>query len=157
MWDDFGEIAKDAFVAAVAEMGRDEMLDLIKDVSHGKGVNIVVSSHLLPDIEKTCDYVIVMQSGTVRSQETVARIRQTSHTQWDVELKLPSDGFAAALAKRDGTVVSALSNRYRVQFAEGFASPTRAVFEAAKEVGEQVRVFQHAQRTLEDAFLEALA
>jgi ABC-2 type transport system ATP-binding protein len=44
--------------------GRDEMLDLIKDISHGKGVNVVVSSHLLPDIEKTCDQVIVMQGGT---------------------------------------------------------------------------------------------
>jgi len=31
--------------------GRDEMLDLIRDISHAKGVNVIVSSHLLPDIE----------------------------------------------------------------------------------------------------------
>jgi ABC-type nitrate/sulfonate/bicarbonate transport system ATPase subunit len=37
--------------------GRDEMLDLIRDISHGKGLSVIVSSHLLPDIERTCDAV----------------------------------------------------------------------------------------------------
>ena len=43
--------------------GRDEMLALVRDISHGKGVNVLVSSHLLPDIERTCDQVIVMRDG----------------------------------------------------------------------------------------------
>lgn len=137
--------------------GRDEMLALIKDISHGKGVNILVSSHLLPDIEKTCDYVIVMQSGTVRTQETVKRIRQVSSTQWDVELKFPSEDYGAAVARQGGSMVSSLSNRYRIEFPEAFASPTQAVFKAADEIGAQVRVLQAAQRSLEDAFMEALS
>ncbi|MGI8924922.1 MAG: ABC transporter ATP-binding protein [Fimbriimonadales bacterium] len=136
--------------------GRDEMLALVKDISHGKGVNVVVSSHLLPDIERACDFVIVMQQGEVRSQDTVERFKSISQVQWDVELKIPADGFAAALAKQSGEVVSSLSYRYRVQFPEGFSQATRAVFAAALESGAQVRVFQPAQRTLEDAFLEAL-
>src|SRR5206468_9010873 len=45
--------------------GRDAMLDLIHDVSHGKGLSVVVSSHLLPDIERTCDSVVVMRRGQV--------------------------------------------------------------------------------------------
>src|SRR5512142_1241297 len=32
--------------------GRDDMLRLIRDISHGKGINVLVSSHLLPDIER---------------------------------------------------------------------------------------------------------
>jgi len=128
----------------------------VKDISHGKGVNVVVSSHLLPDIEKTCDFVIVMQKGEVRSQDTIARFKSVSQAQWDVELKLPTDGFEQALASRGGSVVSQLSYRYRVEFPEGFAQPTQAVFAAAAESGAQVRVLQPAQRTLEDAFLEAL-
>src|SRR5579864_8527678 len=43
--------------------GRDEMLNLVRDVSHGKGVNVLVSSHLLPDIERTCDAIVVMRQG----------------------------------------------------------------------------------------------
>src|SRR6185437_12830548 len=42
--------------------GRDDMLRLVRDISHGKGVNVIVSSHLMPDIEYTCDHVIVLRS-----------------------------------------------------------------------------------------------
>src|SRR5947199_7184488 len=51
--------------------GRDEMLALIRDISHGKGVNVIVSSHLLPDIERTCDQVIVMRNGRLATQGRV--------------------------------------------------------------------------------------
>ena len=136
--------------------GRDEMLALIKDISHGKGVNVVVSSHLLPDIEKTCDQVIVMHGGTLRAQETVKSIRVVGPSLFDIELKVPTDGFAEALEKRSAKIIHALSTRYRVEFPGDLPSPTQTVFEAARECGAQVRVFSHAQRTLEDAFLEAV-
>src|SRR5437868_8931616 len=47
---------------------RDDMLELVRDISHGKGVNVIVSSHLLPDIERTCDSVIVMRGGRIATQ-----------------------------------------------------------------------------------------
>lgn len=136
--------------------GRDEMLALIKDISHGKDVNVVVSSHLLPDIEKTCDQVIVMHGGTLRAQETVKSIRVVGPSLFDIELKVPTDGFAEALEIRSAKIIHALSTRYRVEFPGDLPSPTQTVFEAARECGAQVRVFSHAQRTLEDAFLEAV-
>ena len=43
--------------------GRDEMLELIRDLAHNKGVNLILSSHLLPDVEFTCDHVVVMDKG----------------------------------------------------------------------------------------------
>ena len=45
--------------------GRDEMLELIRDIAHNKGVNLILSSHLLPDVEYTCDHVVVLDKGTV--------------------------------------------------------------------------------------------
>ena len=74
----------------------------------------------------------------------------------DIELKVPTDGFAEALEKRSAKIIHALSTRYRVEFPGDLPSPTQTVFEAARECGAQVRVFSHAQRTLEDAFLEAV-
>ncbi len=46
--------------------GRDEMLELIRDLGHKKNVNLILSSHLLPDVEFTCDDVIVMDKGADR-------------------------------------------------------------------------------------------
>ena len=39
--------------------GRDEMLELIRDIAHNKGLNLILSSHLLPDVEFACDHVVV--------------------------------------------------------------------------------------------------
>ena len=39
------------------------MLELIRDLAHNKGVNLILSSHLLPDVEYTCDRVVVDRQG----------------------------------------------------------------------------------------------
>src|SRR5213594_3022770 len=67
--------------------GRDHMLHLIRDISHEKGVNVVVSSHLLPDIERTCDRVIVMQSGAIVTEGELSALRASGGTHVDVELR----------------------------------------------------------------------
>src|SRR2546423_1710196 len=82
--------------------GRDEMLDLIRDISHAKGVNCIVSSHLLPDIERTCDTVVVMRQGKIAAEGEVAALRKTTGVQVDVELQLPPEPFVAAMIKRGG-------------------------------------------------------
>ena len=53
--------------------GRDEMLELIRDLGHNKNVNLILSSHLLPDVEYTCDHVVVMDKGTSRRTGTDRR------------------------------------------------------------------------------------
>ena len=48
--------------------GRDEMLELVRDIAHNKGLNLILSSHLLPDVEYACDHVVVLDKGTVAAQ-----------------------------------------------------------------------------------------
>ena len=43
--------------------GRQEVLDLAHDLAHNKGMNLLFSSHLLPDVEAVCDYVVVLGSA----------------------------------------------------------------------------------------------
>jgi ABC-2 type transport system ATP-binding protein len=57
--------------------GRDEMLELIRDLAHAKGVNLILSSHLLPDVEFTCDHVVVLDKGRVVAQGTIADLKQS--------------------------------------------------------------------------------
>ncbi|HUK32424.1 MAG TPA: ABC transporter ATP-binding protein, partial [Vicinamibacterales bacterium] len=45
--------------------GRDELLALITDLGHGHGLSVIFSSHLLPDVERTCDAVVVLNAGVV--------------------------------------------------------------------------------------------
>ena len=48
--------------------GRDEMLELVRDLAHKKKINLILSSHLLPDVEYTCDRVVVLDKGRVVAQ-----------------------------------------------------------------------------------------
>ncbi len=137
--------------------GRDEMLALIRDISHGKGVNVVVSSHLLPDIERTCDQVIVMQRGQIVRQGQVAELRALTGTQFDVELRVAAPAFAAAVQARGATLVREMGNQYRFTLNGNSATEVgRMLFECARVSGAQVRGFRPAVRSLEDIFLEAM-
>ena len=55
--------------------GRDEMLELIRDLAHNKDVNLILSSHLLPDVEFTCDHVVVMDKGQVAAQGPIDELK----------------------------------------------------------------------------------
>lgn len=142
--------------------GRDEMLKLVRDLSHGKGVNVIVSSHLMPDIEQTCDHVIVLNKGQVARQGTLASLRATSDVQVEVELRFASEPFLEAMHRRGATVLQKDGSKARLGFKEQEGTPVptagrigRLLFEVARETGTQVRGFHLAQRSLEDVFVEA--
>lgn len=136
--------------------GRDEMLRLVRDVSHGKGVNVVVSSHLLPDIERVCDSVIVMRGGQVATQGSIASLRSTTGVQVDVDLRLASEPFLEAIRACGGLVVHQFGATCRLELPADTANPARLLFEAARKSGAQVRGFQSASRSLEEVFLGAV-
>lgn len=136
--------------------GRDGMLDLIRDVSHGKGISVVVSSHLLPDIERTCDSVIVMKGGKVRRQGPIQELRDTGLLSYEIELREFREEFVESIGHRGGTMASHHGTDIRVEFPLGTVGIGRLIFEAARESGAQVRRFRASQRSLEDIFMEAV-
>src|SRR4029079_19340542 len=69
--------------------GRDEMLELVRDLSHNKGVNVIVSSHLLPDVEYTCDDVVVMDKGRVATAGPMASLKQPRGQVFELRVKAP--------------------------------------------------------------------
>ncbi len=136
--------------------GREDMLELIRSVSHGKGVNVLVSSHLLPDIERVCDRIMVVMKGELRAEGTIKDLKRLEGHPVDVELREPSNAFVEALLKRGATVEPPRLSQYRVQSPGTPDTVAAMVLQAAKETGAQVRGFALAQRSLEEAFLEVL-
>ncbi|MGO8672811.1 MAG: ABC transporter ATP-binding protein [Capsulimonadaceae bacterium] len=136
--------------------GREEMLHLIRDISHGKGVNVIVSSHLMPDVEYCCDYVIVLRGGRVATRGAMAALRATNTVQVDVDLLAAVDAFETVLRKRGANAVRQAGTTYRVEVPAGAQMDIgRLLFEAGRESGAQVRGFRPALRSLDDVFIEA--
>lgn len=137
--------------------GREDMLELVRSVSHGKGVNVLVSSHLLPDIERVCDRVIVVMGGQLRTQGLIKDLKKLEGHPIDVDLREPSPAFVQVLQRMGASVMPPKFSTYRVTYPGLPEEVAKVVFTAAREAGAQVRGFSLAQRSLEEAFLEVIA
>ncbi|MBD3267701.1 ATP-binding cassette domain-containing protein, partial [bacterium] len=60
--------------------GRKDMLELIKDVSHNKGISVILSSHLLPDVEEVCDSVMVLFKGKLAKTGKINDLKKLAQT-----------------------------------------------------------------------------
>src|SRR5204863_3311751 len=67
--------------------GRDEMLELVRDIAHNKGINLILSSHLLPDVEYTCDYVVVLDKGAVATHGPIQALKGPGGRVYEVRVK----------------------------------------------------------------------
>jgi ABC-2 type transport system ATP-binding protein len=52
--------------------GRDEMLDLVRRIGSEFGISILMSSHLLTEIERVCDYLVVIEGGRLVRSDSLA-------------------------------------------------------------------------------------
>jgi ABC-2 type transport system ATP-binding protein len=66
--------------AGLDPLGRGEMLDLIRRIGREFGISIVLSSHLMGDIERTCDRIIVLEKGQVSEQGEVSGFTRETRT-----------------------------------------------------------------------------
>ena len=70
----------DEATAGLDPAGREEMLDLIRRTGHEFGISILLSSHLMGDVERTCDRIIVLEDGHVTEEGEVSGFTQETQT-----------------------------------------------------------------------------
>ncbi len=136
--------------------GREEMLALIRSVSHGKGLSVLVSSHLLKDIERICDHVVVLLAGKLRAAGPIRDLKSVKGQPVDVELREHNESFVDAVQKMGMMVEELRKGEYRIYSDTKLDETARHVFDAARRSNAQVRHLALAQRSLEEAFLEAV-
>jgi len=139
--------------------GREEMLELIRDLAHNKGVNLILSSHLLPDVEYTCDYVVVMDKGAIATSGTVEALKGPSGRVFEVRVKGDLAVFIAAL-RGAGLDVSDTEDDVMRVFVPGAAvshgDDQRMICNVARGAGVQIRHLKPSLPTLEDVFARAI-
>lgn len=136
--------------------GREDMLELIRSVSHEKGLNVIVSSHLLPDIERTCDQVVVLMKGEVKAEGLISELKRIEGQPYDVELKEVSQPFLDQIKLAGGIYSELKKGAYRIQLPGKPEESARIILATAQKSGAQVRGLIAAQRSLEEVFLTAV-
>ncbi len=85
--------------AGLDPLGREEMLALIRKTHREFGISVVLSSHLMADVERTCDRIIVMQGGRVVHSGEVGHFTKETATVF-IEVDANRDELVAALQRR---------------------------------------------------------
>ena len=133
--------------------GRREMLRLIRDLATAKGIHLVLSSHLLPDVEFVCDQVVLLDKGRVLAAGRMADLLRGAHATYEVRVKGARQAFEAALAARGMTCTPTPRGTLLVQ------TPRRdvgLVFAAAADAACQIRQLTPARQSLGEMFAHAV-
>jgi ABC-2 type transport system ATP-binding protein len=133
--------------------GREEMLALIHDVSQRRQMSLILCSHLLRDVERVCESVIVFNQGEVAARGTIAELTGARRSIYDLRLKGDAAAFLTDL-KDQGCEWRESEDGYRLFLADGIGP--EVIFRTARENGVQVRYLRPGAESLEDVFLRAL-
>ena len=137
--------------------GRDEMLELVRDLAHHKGVNLVLSSHVLPDVEYACDEVIVMDKGRIAIAGPIAALKQPRGRVFELRVKTPAADLEAFFERlRDAGLECHATDEDVVRVFVPGEGGAREVFALAAAAHVQVRHLRASVPTLEDVFARAV-
>ncbi|MEN8151175.1 MAG: ABC transporter ATP-binding protein [Planctomycetota bacterium] len=132
--------------------GRREMLALVRDLAESHGKHLVLSTHLLPDVEEVCGFAVVLRKGSIAASGPLSELTGSIAGSWEARVAGDVEALVAGLAAREVAAEALGENRVRIR---GVDTP-RPLFEVALETGVQVRELGPTTESLEDAFLKAL-
>jgi ABC-2 type transport system ATP-binding protein len=91
--------------AGLDPVGREEMLALVRKTYLDFGISVLFSSHLMADVERTCDRILILQSGRLVQSGEVGQFTKDTETVF-IEVDTNRDQLMAALERR-GVIVTA--------------------------------------------------
>lgn len=132
---------------------RQRMIRMIKDIRDGKEMRIVLCSHLLRDVEDTCDEVLILKQGRVAHYSNLDEERRANHRFLELETYGANGDFTKAIETL-GCECAVSANRMKMILADGVE--TRDIFRLAAEQQVRIRRMNFRRDTLEDIFLKAM-
>jgi ABC-2 type transport system ATP-binding protein len=142
--------------AGLDPAGRVEMLALLRRLSTELGIRVVISSHMLEDVRRTCDQVLVLSAGRLTASRRVASEETDDDDDLVVRIGGDVDGFLRILAGRGLQAVRDGEDHGLVSVTGASRDKLDAIRDAAADTGVGLRELRPAAKTLEDVVLEAM-
>ncbi len=136
--------------------GREEMLLLVKDISADKGIDVLLSSHLLPDVESACQHVMALSHGSLVIQGNIEELRKNHGQAFDLKIVGDRDAYVAALESYPYDTELRPDGHVRVISKEQEETEGTFFFKLAHETGVQLRQLREVKHSLEDVFADAM-
>jgi len=128
--------------------GRTEMLELVRRLDEF-GINAIISSHVLTDIESTCEWVVMLDGGKVLRSGPLTELSTPDVAELDV---IGDPEAVAAAARAAGAAVEIAETTLTISAPDG--DPFSIARDAVVAAGAAFRRLGAKRTTLEDVFLE---
>jgi len=135
-------------------LGRKRMLKLIRGLYDRTETSVVISTHILHDVEEICDSVVILGHGKLLIHDTMENLGRPADESVTVGLVQADPKFGEALTQSGVKWEAIHADALRV-----YGEPGRAAaqaMEAARVSGAQLRHIARGRNTLEEIFLDAV-
>lgn len=130
------------------------MIKLIREIRDSGYAHIVLSSHLLLDVEECCDEILILKDGEIAVYCNLEEERKSNRKFLMLETRGDQDKFVKALSKLGCEYALSGGNRLKVVLQEGIE--VRDLYRLAAEADVQIRRLSYKRDSLEDIFLKAM-
>ncbi len=133
---------------------RQRMIRLIREIRDSGHTRIVLSSHLLKDVEDLCDEVLILKNGEVASVCDLELERQANRKFLELEIRGDAEPFLELAERRGCECAVAGKSRIKMVLPEGVE--IRDLYALAAERDIQIRRLNYKRDSLQDIFLKAM-
>jgi ABC-2 type transport system ATP-binding protein len=130
------------------------MIRLIKEMKQTGSMHIVLCSHLLRDVEETCEEVLILKQGRIVHYSNLEEERRANKRFVEVETVGDEKDFAGALTALGCECVGAGLGKLKMVLPADFE--LREIYRLAADRELQLRRLNYRRDTLEDIFLKAM-
>jgi ABC-2 type transport system ATP-binding protein len=135
-------------------VARQRMIQLIREVRDAGDVNLLISSHLLRDVDETCDEVLILKKGRVAAICNLEEERRANRRFIELETVAASENFGEAVRQLGCECASFPGGRWKLVMPESIE--IRDLYNVAAQQGVQIRRMNYRRDSLEDIFLNAM-
>jgi ABC-2 type transport system ATP-binding protein len=133
---------------------RQRMIRLIHEMIDSQKMHVVICSHLLGDVEETCEEVLILKNGRIVHHSNLAEERMANKRFVEIETFGELQGFGEQLAGLGCPCTVDTKGRFKLELPADF--DMRRIFGFAAERDLQLRRVSYRQDTLEEIFLKAM-
>jgi ABC-2 type transport system ATP-binding protein len=130
------------------------MIKLIREIRDSGQANIVLSSHLLLDVEECCDEILILRDGQIAVYCNLEEERKSNRKFLMLETRGDQERFVQAVAKLGCEYALSGGNRMKIVLQEGVE--VRDLYQLAADEDMQIRRLSYKRDSLEDIFLKAM-
>jgi len=130
------------------------MIKLIREIRDSGHANIVLSSHLLLDVEECCDEILILRDGQIAVYCNLEEERKSNRKFLMLETRGDQDKFVKAIASLGCEYALTGDHRLKIVLQEGIE--VRDLYRLADQAQVQLRRLSYKRDSLEDIFLKAM-